>query len=411
MNPETAERALLAAIGATPDDDTPRLVFADWLEENSGTMDFPREQAELIRLQCRLDPVWERFDDRVINAQRDRVQELLRPLREAEEEWLDEMAGPHHGITPCWRRGFVDTLLLPVQAFLREGERLRQRYPFLRKLVLFRLNGWGQRLAQCEWLRGIREIEFPCWYADSDARAVASSRHLSAVERVVCWCDDNLEQGRIFAQGTAWPGLRNLHLVARYDEHPTWVEAINEAAGRPIGSLQIVTKELFPLAADFDEECFLVGRLPDGTQLFLSCGVESTTAEGIAFDPDGTPRAERFRCKIPPQVAIVPQEEGEDQPTFQKRRLDVRNAYLRQKIGFIPAMIHVKSFDFYWTPARLSEDVSGRWGTLDPESGPHNALYPCGYGDLVYDWVTEGMYELLGGNNPWCDRSGHTIST
>jgi hypothetical protein len=111
-----------------------------------------------------------------------------------------------------WRRGFVDTLQLPAQVFVQHGEQLRERYPLLRKLVLYRLNGWGARLAQCECLRGIRELDLPCWYPDDDARALASSPHLGAVERVVCWAGDSHEQGRIFASGSAWPGLRNLHL-------------------------------------------------------------------------------------------------------------------------------------------------------------------------------------------------------
>lgn len=44
-------RALLAAVVATPDDDTPRLVAADWLAENGD-----EDRAQLIRLQCRLHP-------------------------------------------------------------------------------------------------------------------------------------------------------------------------------------------------------------------------------------------------------------------------------------------------------------------------------------------------------------------
>jgi uncharacterized protein (TIGR02996 family) len=43
------ETALLAAVLAAPDDDAPRLVFADWLEENGEA-----ERAELIRCQIEL---------------------------------------------------------------------------------------------------------------------------------------------------------------------------------------------------------------------------------------------------------------------------------------------------------------------------------------------------------------------
>src|SRR5215216_3273134 len=46
----TDRDALYRAILAHPDDDTPRLVYADWLQEN----DRP-EEAEFIRLGCRLD--------------------------------------------------------------------------------------------------------------------------------------------------------------------------------------------------------------------------------------------------------------------------------------------------------------------------------------------------------------------
>jgi uncharacterized protein (TIGR02996 family) len=41
------ERSFLAAIHEDPGDDTPRLVYADWLEENGDTA-----QADFIRLQC-----------------------------------------------------------------------------------------------------------------------------------------------------------------------------------------------------------------------------------------------------------------------------------------------------------------------------------------------------------------------
>ena len=45
----TTENALLAAVLAAPDDDLPRLVYADWLEENGQP-----ERAEFIRVQCDL---------------------------------------------------------------------------------------------------------------------------------------------------------------------------------------------------------------------------------------------------------------------------------------------------------------------------------------------------------------------
>jgi uncharacterized protein (TIGR02996 family) len=45
----TTGDALLAAVLAAPDDDSPRLIYADWLDENGQP-----EQAEFIRVQCEL---------------------------------------------------------------------------------------------------------------------------------------------------------------------------------------------------------------------------------------------------------------------------------------------------------------------------------------------------------------------
>lgn len=47
----TDQAALLAAIAASPDDDTLRLAYADWLDEHGGEMDAAR--AEFIRLSVR----------------------------------------------------------------------------------------------------------------------------------------------------------------------------------------------------------------------------------------------------------------------------------------------------------------------------------------------------------------------
>jgi uncharacterized protein (TIGR02996 family) len=45
--------ALLRAIEANPEEDTPRLAYADWLDEHAST-DADRARAELIRVQCEL---------------------------------------------------------------------------------------------------------------------------------------------------------------------------------------------------------------------------------------------------------------------------------------------------------------------------------------------------------------------
>src|SRR6516162_4283405 len=51
------EPALLAAIAAHPEEDTPRLAYADWLDEHAGGLPEPasaRIRAEFIRVQCEI---------------------------------------------------------------------------------------------------------------------------------------------------------------------------------------------------------------------------------------------------------------------------------------------------------------------------------------------------------------------
>jgi uncharacterized protein (TIGR02996 family) len=52
MNPSAEQRGLWAAIAAAPEDDTPRLVYADWLDDHGD-----HARAEFIRVQCALAPL------------------------------------------------------------------------------------------------------------------------------------------------------------------------------------------------------------------------------------------------------------------------------------------------------------------------------------------------------------------
>jgi uncharacterized protein (TIGR02996 family) len=82
--------ALLAAIRAAPDDDAPRLIYADWLEEHGQT-----ERAEFIRIQCELA----RIDSPTLKQ---REAELL---AEHHNAFAGPLAAPGLGFR--FRRGFA----------------------------------------------------------------------------------------------------------------------------------------------------------------------------------------------------------------------------------------------------------------------------------------------------------------
>ncbi len=90
---------LLRAVCESPDDDTPRLVFADWLDENGES-----ERAEFIRVQIAIAPG--EPDPKAI-ARADSL------LGRHKRQWAAELP-THMGWVwgKSWSRGFVEALLV-----------------------------------------------------------------------------------------------------------------------------------------------------------------------------------------------------------------------------------------------------------------------------------------------------------
>lgn len=77
--------AFLRAIFDAPDDDTPRLVYADFLQENG-----EEDRAEFIRVQCELAAIWQSGSpDRVweLETRRDELLWRLEPERAYQQPW------------------------------------------------------------------------------------------------------------------------------------------------------------------------------------------------------------------------------------------------------------------------------------------------------------------------------------
>src|SRR5437868_12607954 len=100
--------AFLEAIVAQPDDDTPRLVYADWLEERGD----PR--GEFIQVQCRLARMGE--GEPGFSRYQERERELLDQHR---LDWLGELRSVARQST--FLRGFLDEVALEPRAFLEHS--------------------------------------------------------------------------------------------------------------------------------------------------------------------------------------------------------------------------------------------------------------------------------------------------
>ena len=410
------EAGFIAAMAAQPDEDLPRLAFADWLDEH----DRP-DEAELIRVQCELEPIRDRHGD----PQTDELHKLADTLywapRTAAINWFAELVGDKaHEIGIVFRRGFAEELHLPVQWVIEHGEAIREHFPLLRKLAVFRVNGWGERLAACEHLRGLRELDLGCWYSDADAEALARSPHLADLETLTYWAgnqqEDEVLQLRTLAGSKAWPKLHKLRVMLGRRMHVT---IANAAAGRSIAEAIDPNEWLFPFRPDFGDGGYFIGTLLNGAQVFCGDADDSGSARAVFFDAAGNVAVEQ-ELTFPPET-LAPrnrQLSGTANRWRDEEQRAKREEHLRDTLGFEPAFIRVREFSIGAEgPSRYRERVENLIGYIDqPEVRPeHDYDGILGPGRCVYDWVTTGAFRFTRSdewhNEWWCDERGRVTST
>lgn len=164
------ERAFLQAIRETPDDDAPRLIYADWLEEQGGGEWAAR--AAFIRIQCRLAELPE--DDPARDALEDEEADLL---AEYERTWTE----PLHGIAEEWKfeRGFIEHLAIRGENLFTHAERLFEFAPLrsLHPLMHFKD---VPHLAACPQLQGVEALDFHrCHLNDRALQHLLTSPYLT----------------------------------------------------------------------------------------------------------------------------------------------------------------------------------------------------------------------------------------
>lgn len=154
-----SDDAFLRTIFEQPDEDAPRLVYADWLEERGSTA-----RAELIRIQCSQP-----------DAERER--ELL-------AAHASEWAGPafHRIYAFGFRRGFVEEITIQASMFLDFGHELMAQAP-LRLIRLIGARGVLTQLVDSPLLSRLRALHLTdCQIGDDGAIALARSPHLSQLQ-------------------------------------------------------------------------------------------------------------------------------------------------------------------------------------------------------------------------------------
>jgi uncharacterized protein (TIGR02996 family) len=168
------QAGFLQAIIDSPEDDGPRLAYAGWLDRRGDPRgEFIRAQCELAkRLQADVAQMEKDYPQR--KALKGRAEQLLgahgqewnRPMRQSEcEQWE-------------YRRGFVDTIVIPGVAFLQFAAVLFQTGP-VQRIRLTRAVPDVPALASVELLTRLSELSLHgCGIGNAGARALAASAYL-----------------------------------------------------------------------------------------------------------------------------------------------------------------------------------------------------------------------------------------
>jgi uncharacterized protein (TIGR02996 family) len=203
------EDAFLHDILAHPDDDAPRLIYADWLDEHND----PR--GEFIRIQCVLAQLSDEDPRRWPLEQRE--QQLLRDQR---GKWLPKDIADARCV---FRRGFVEEVTLYVHDFLSVFERLLERFPLQYICLRGPINsaekqrdrertGWNQ-IARSPLLARLHGLNLAFPLDVEGWRSVCESPYLANLQELKITGTSRIEDVvRDWAALTNRPALRSLTL-------------------------------------------------------------------------------------------------------------------------------------------------------------------------------------------------------
>lgn len=238
--------AFLQDILAHPEDDAPRLIFADWLEEQGDAASVAR--AEFIRVQCAL--AGGQMHDQ-------RRAELVRREQQLLNEWGKEWVRPIRRLVrvDSWKfhRGFIDDVGMWADTFLERGGKLFRHAPIRHLSLRQRMSPQSYpvldprlntaALAENKHLCRLRSLNLSENQLEShDVRALVVSEHLTRLNEL------DLSHNRIGDGGIrALAGASLLHRL----------ECLN-LCGNDVGAggMRVLTNALEELA-----------RSPDGLRL------------------------------------------------------------------------------------------------------------------------------------------------
>jgi uncharacterized protein (TIGR02996 family) len=162
-------QAFLRAISEALDDDAPRLVYADWLQDNGDA-----DRAHLIRAQCAAERLDEADPRRAaLNAESN---ELLRAHRDRWVAELPRLPGIAWDAPGFFERGFIEDIGPTYAAFESAAEEIRRAIPLRRVRMMSGLN--DRTLPEARCLAGLWQLRLCGRVGDRTVRALARCPHL-----------------------------------------------------------------------------------------------------------------------------------------------------------------------------------------------------------------------------------------
>lgn len=297
--------ALFRAICANPEDDTPRLVFADWLEENDEPTraEFVRAQVEFARLMddgsdsqavweflkeqdyvSRPAAKWELIDTGIARrrALDSRIAELW---QEHGLAWRAELPG-HFGLSgmvwDTFHRGFPGRVLVSDFELLAESaERVKAVAPPVDLVCHGLTTDDAQRLIDAGLLPWVRGLELQKAHA-AGLRVIGQHPAAAGIRRLVSHAEDGDRIAEVLATSVHWAGLRSLELPRTWCNHHS-AETLFRAAH--LRGLRRLCMEGGNWTAD-TIRAFVETGFPDLTDLrFIRSRLDDEAAEVLAQAP------------------------------------------------------------------------------------------------------------------------------
>lgn len=381
----------LRTIRAAPDDDTPRLMFADWLDERNDPL------GEFVRVQVELERLRDEPESPRLGSLREREDELLN-LHGA--DWLGGLAdvtAEYPAFGPVFRRGLPELVCLSLDAFLSRGAELFAAAPTIREVSLYGVSGRGNELAACPFLNRVETLEIADPVYTDDPGPIGRLSAALRAARLRCLRVPEYFTPHFIYQfagvvATGWP--RWVEFV-EYTPGPSayarnHADALDRIAGRPVTRVARPAAARFPLLDPLGHG-LMAGTLADGPPALAA------TAGGVlvvaTFRADGSLiRANRM----------------------QSYRSAWTAGAARDRLGLTPGLIRVQPFRAerlavqLWPRQYLADYLRG---LSEPPPGVSGRAWRD-RGGVLRRWLQHGRFAIeWEGREFFADRSGTIFSS